>query len=165
MKLFYDDEFDAIARPSATAASRSRLVAAHMFPDMKPESAYARLKACCSPTGDQRLTFGQVVRLMNVLRVLRPAVPRLRRNPARAPGSQGTGGRGRQAGGSPERRGSDDGAGDAGDGALEGSRRHPGWCMSFSSFAQEGRTSSSVPQVSAQCNTTACRTFAVSESF
>lgn len=31
---------------------------------MKPESAYARLKACCSPTGDQRLTFGQVIRLM-----------------------------------------------------------------------------------------------------
>ena len=31
---------------------------------MKPESAYARLKECCSPTGTQRLTFGQVVRLM-----------------------------------------------------------------------------------------------------
>ena len=39
-------------------------MAAHLFPDMKPESAYARLKSCASPMGDQRLTFGQVIRLM-----------------------------------------------------------------------------------------------------
>jgi hypothetical protein len=36
-----------------------------MFPDMKPESAYAKLKACTSPTGTERLSFGQVLRLMN----------------------------------------------------------------------------------------------------
>ncbi len=65
MKLFYDDEFDAIATAIGNSGKPFKIVAAHMFPDMKPESAYAKLKECCSPTGDQRLTFGQVMRLMN----------------------------------------------------------------------------------------------------
>ncbi len=65
MKLFYDDEFDAFTQAIANSGKPFKLVAAHMFPDMKPESAYARLKACCNPTGDQRLTFGQALRLMN----------------------------------------------------------------------------------------------------
>lgn len=64
MKLFYDDEFDAIAMAVGNSGKPFKLVAAHIFPDMKPESAYARLKDCCTPTGTQRLTFGQVVRLM-----------------------------------------------------------------------------------------------------
>ncbi len=64
MKLFYDDEFDAIASAIGESGKPFKIVAAHIFPDMKPESAYARLKECCSPTGDQRLTFGQVIRLM-----------------------------------------------------------------------------------------------------
>ncbi len=64
MKLFYDDEFDAIARAIGESGKPFKHVAAHMWPDMKPESAYARLKECCSPVGDQRLSFGQVIRLM-----------------------------------------------------------------------------------------------------
>lgn len=64
MKLFYDDEFDALATAIGNSGKPFKIVAAHMFPDMKPESAYAKLKACCSPTGGERLTFGQVIRLM-----------------------------------------------------------------------------------------------------
>lgn len=64
MKLFYDDEFDAIATAIGGCGKPFKVVAAHMFPDLKPESAYARLKACTSVTGDERLTFGQTVRLM-----------------------------------------------------------------------------------------------------
>jgi hypothetical protein len=64
MKLFYDDEFDAIATAIGNSGKPFKIVAAHMFPDLKPESAYAKLKACCSPTGTERLTFGQVIRLM-----------------------------------------------------------------------------------------------------
>ena len=64
MKLFYDDEYDAIATAIGSCGKPFKLVAAHMFPDMKPESAYARLKDCCNPTGTQKLTFGQVLRLM-----------------------------------------------------------------------------------------------------
>jgi hypothetical protein len=65
LKLFYDDEFDAIATAIGNSGKPFKLVAAHMFPDMKPESAYAKLKECTNPTGDQRLTFGQVIRLMH----------------------------------------------------------------------------------------------------
>lgn len=64
MKLFYDDEYDAIASAIGNSGKPFKEVAAFMFPDMKPESAYARLKDCCNPTGTQRLSFGQVVRLM-----------------------------------------------------------------------------------------------------
>lgn len=64
MKLFYDDEFDALATAIGESGKPFKLVAAHLFPDMRPESAYARLKECCSPSGDQRLAFGQVIRLM-----------------------------------------------------------------------------------------------------
>jgi hypothetical protein len=64
LKLFYDDEFDAIQTAIGDSGKAFMDVAQHMFPDMKAESAYAKLKTCCSPTGDQRLTFGQVLRLM-----------------------------------------------------------------------------------------------------
>ena len=65
MKLFYDDEFDAISTAIGNSGKPFKIVAAYMFPDMKPESAYARLKDCCTATGTQRLSFGQVVRLMS----------------------------------------------------------------------------------------------------
>lgn len=65
MKLFYDDEFDAIRQAISDSGQPFKLVAAHMFPDMKPESAYAKLKRCTDSNGDERLTFGQVIRLMN----------------------------------------------------------------------------------------------------
>lgn len=65
MKLFYDDEFDALATAIGASGKAFKEVAAFTFPDMRAESAYARLKDCCSPTGTQRLTFGQTVRVMN----------------------------------------------------------------------------------------------------
>ena len=65
MKLFYDDEFDAIASAIGASGKPFKEVANFMFPDMKTESAYARLKDCCNPTGSQRLSFGQVMRLMD----------------------------------------------------------------------------------------------------
>lgn len=64
MKLFYDDEFDAITQAINDSGKPFKLVAAHMFPDMKPDSAYAKLKKCTNVDGDERLTFGQVIRLM-----------------------------------------------------------------------------------------------------
>ena len=39
-------------------------VATHLYPHMKPESAYARLKACLNSEKDERLTFGQIILLM-----------------------------------------------------------------------------------------------------
>jgi len=72
MKLFYDDEFDAIAACIGDSGKPFKEVAAFMFPDMKTESAYARLKDCCNSTGSQRLTFGQVVRLMTFCQAYDP---------------------------------------------------------------------------------------------
>lgn len=40
-------------------------VACHLFPHMKPDSAYARLKACLNEDGDQRLSFGQIIAAQN----------------------------------------------------------------------------------------------------
>jgi hypothetical protein len=39
MRLFYDDEFDAINTAIADSGKTFKEVANHMFPDMKPESA------------------------------------------------------------------------------------------------------------------------------
>lgn len=65
MKLFYDDEFEAIREAITDSGKTYKVVAAFMFPDMKPDSAYAKLKRCVDSQGDERLTFGQVIRLMN----------------------------------------------------------------------------------------------------
>lgn len=72
MKLFYDDEFDAIAQAISDSGKEFKTVAAHIFPDMKPESAYAKLKKCVHPDADERLTFGQVIRLMKFCEAFDP---------------------------------------------------------------------------------------------
>lgn len=72
MKLFYDDEFDAIATAIGASGKTFKEVAQFMFPDMKAESAYARLKDCCNVTGTQRLSFGQTVRLMHFIECYDP---------------------------------------------------------------------------------------------
>lgn len=61
--LFYDDEFHAI-RACIESGKGYKESAARLWPAMKPESAYARLKACTSGHGDQRLRFGEIIELM-----------------------------------------------------------------------------------------------------
>lgn len=60
-KLFYDDEFDALNRTIANSDREFKQVAAFLFPHLKPESQYARLKSCLNPEKDERLTFGQII--------------------------------------------------------------------------------------------------------
>jgi hypothetical protein len=62
-KLFYDDEFAAI-RDVIEAGKGYKATAMHLWPAMKAESAYARLKVCCNEHGDQHLRFGEIVRAM-----------------------------------------------------------------------------------------------------
>lgn len=64
MSQFFSDEFEAIAAAVGASGKPFKEVATFMFPDMKPESAYARLKDCLKHDGTQRLSFGQVLRLM-----------------------------------------------------------------------------------------------------
>jgi len=62
-KLFYEDEFEAMALTISNSQRSFKEVAGHLFPDRKPESGYARLKACLNAEKDERLTFGQIIAL------------------------------------------------------------------------------------------------------
>jgi hypothetical protein len=63
-RLFYDDELDALAQMLANSGKTHKELAHFLFPDLAIDSAYAKLKACLSSTGDQRLRFGQVIAAM-----------------------------------------------------------------------------------------------------
>lgn len=64
-KLFYEDEFEALQLMISGSERSFKEVAAYLFPHLKPESGYARLKACLNPDKDERLTFGQIIAAMN----------------------------------------------------------------------------------------------------
>ena len=63
MKLFYDDEFDALAQTITNSERPFKQCAAFLFPHLKPESQYAKLKACLNAEKGERLTFGQIIAL------------------------------------------------------------------------------------------------------
>ena len=63
-KLFYEDEFEALNLMVSNSSKTMKELAGFLFPHMKPDSAYARLKSCLNSEGDQRLTFGQIVAAM-----------------------------------------------------------------------------------------------------
>lgn len=62
-KLFYDDEFDALSQTISNSDKAFKEVAGYLFPHLKAESQYARLKACLNAEKDERLTFGQIIAL------------------------------------------------------------------------------------------------------
>lgn len=63
-KLFYEDEFEALQMMISGSDKSVKEVAGFLFPHLKPESAYARLKACLNPERDERLTLGQIIAAM-----------------------------------------------------------------------------------------------------
>lgn len=63
-KLFYEDEFEALGVMISMSGKSFKSVAEFLFPHMKMESAYAKLKACLNPDKDERLTFGQIIAAM-----------------------------------------------------------------------------------------------------
>lgn len=63
-KLFYEDEFDALNQMISHSSKTSKELANYLFPHLKAESAYARLKACLNSEKDERLTFGQIIAAM-----------------------------------------------------------------------------------------------------
>lgn len=63
-KLFYDDECDALAQTIANSEKKFKECAAFLFPHLKPESQYARLKNCLrSEKPDENLSFSQIIAL------------------------------------------------------------------------------------------------------
>jgi hypothetical protein len=59
-ELFYDDEHHAVRRVIEEGKGYKK-TAAHLWPDMKAESAYAKLKHAVNGTNGEALRFGQVV--------------------------------------------------------------------------------------------------------
>lgn len=64
-KLFYDDEYEALNLMVSNSQKSAKELAVYLFPHLKMDSAYARLKACLNPEKDERLTFGQIIAAMN----------------------------------------------------------------------------------------------------
>ena len=63
-KLFYDDECDALAQTIANSERSFKECAAFLFPHLKPESQYARLKNCIrADKPDESLSFSQIIAL------------------------------------------------------------------------------------------------------
>ena len=64
-KLFYDDEYEALNLMVSNSGKSAKELAVFLFPHLKMDSAYARLKSCLNPEKDERLTFGQIIAAMN----------------------------------------------------------------------------------------------------
>ncbi len=63
-KLFYDDAADALGQTITNSERTFKECAQFLFPHLKPESAYARLKNCLNPERkDENLSFEQIIAL------------------------------------------------------------------------------------------------------
>lgn len=63
-KLFFEDEYEALNLMVSNSAKGPKELAVYLFPHLKMDSAYARLKSCLNPEKDERLTFGQIIAAM-----------------------------------------------------------------------------------------------------
>jgi len=71
-KLFYEDEYEALNLMVSNSSKSIKEVANYLFPHMKPDSAYARLKSCLNSEKDERLTFGQIIAVMKFCECYEP---------------------------------------------------------------------------------------------
>lgn len=60
-KLFFEDEYEALNLMVSNSQKTAKELAGFLFPHLKLDSAYARLKSCLNPERDERLTFGQII--------------------------------------------------------------------------------------------------------
>lgn len=65
MRLFYEDDREAIRTAIADSGKTVKDVAAHLWPHLKHETRYAKLKTCLDSGGDEELKFSQVMSLMH----------------------------------------------------------------------------------------------------
>lgn len=71
-KVIYEDEYEALSLMVSGGQKSAKELAVYLFPHLKLESAYARLKACLNPEKDERLTFGQIIAAMKFCRCYDP---------------------------------------------------------------------------------------------
>ena len=70
--LWFEDEYEALNLMISNSQKSSKELAGFLFPHMKPDSAYARLRSCLNPEKDERLTFGQIVAAMKFCECYEP---------------------------------------------------------------------------------------------
>jgi len=63
-RLFYEDEHDALQTMQARSGKTVKQCSAYLWPDMKPESAYAKFKDCLDRKGSEQFKWTQVIALM-----------------------------------------------------------------------------------------------------
>lgn len=63
-RLFYEDEFDALQTMVGESGKGFKACAGFLWPDLKPETGYAKLKDCLNANGSEKLKFSQVLALM-----------------------------------------------------------------------------------------------------
>ncbi|MET5019987.1 hypothetical protein AAHH78_33370, partial [Burkholderia pseudomallei] len=62
--MFYEDEHEALQLKVSNSGKTIKEVACFLWPDMKPERAYAKLNNCLNPKGDEHFRFSQFIALM-----------------------------------------------------------------------------------------------------
>lgn len=63
-KLFYEDDRDSVRAMLSSAGKTVKEAACHLWPRMKPDSAYAKLYAQLNAVGDEEMKFSEVIELM-----------------------------------------------------------------------------------------------------
>jgi len=71
-KLFFEDEYEALNLMISNSEKSAKELAVFLFPHLKMDSAYARLKSCLNPERDERLTFGQIIAAMRFCECYEP---------------------------------------------------------------------------------------------
>lgn len=69
---FYDDEYDAMAAMLGSSGRTVKEFACHLFPTLKPESAYAKLKDKLNPRGSEHMRLGELLALMRYCQSYEP---------------------------------------------------------------------------------------------
>lgn len=70
--LFFEDEYEALNLMISNSEKSAKELAVFLFPHLKMDSAYARLKSCLNPERDERLTFGQIIAAMRFCECYEP---------------------------------------------------------------------------------------------
>lgn len=69
---FFDDEHDAYLAMIGSSGKTVKECACHLFPALKPESAYAKLKDKLNPKGSEHLRIGELLALMRYCQSYEP---------------------------------------------------------------------------------------------
>jgi len=62
-KIKYEDEWDAQRSIVEESDKTYKKAAYHLYPELKPDTGYAKLKACVNQEKDGNLTFGRIIEI------------------------------------------------------------------------------------------------------